>query len=502
MDGSLIYNSIDQIQTFTGSRTRKNNLKPSKSYSLLPCLKKHGNKLFSKKGSELLTNQQFNDSDNLKTQLINCKAKMYEQNRIYLNLKIKYGKLYNENWINKNLISDILGVPLNKKITKEEVLDKIENAKMNNFNRELLNEALKAILLKSQIEEKKELNKEKEKYLKELEENSKTKKINQLMKDFMSKCEEQRSLLRILKTLTNKNNSLEEELKKLKDNFENDKNTKKNNTKKIEVNKIKYANLIFEREEINKENKFLEEKIKKTILSYREKDNQNILTELAINDMKEEVDELDFYKKERDGKLKQLEEKKDIIEDLRKKRKELEDNINQLYLEKDNLDDKMDEYNNEKPKLLRKSKESKSDIDKKKQLEKELLELKNIKTKTTKIHEEKKRQLKEKEDKEKQEIEKNEEMLGVNNKKKDELNHIIDELRTKNISLIKKNLDIFNKKNKLLKEKNNTNQQEINEWDNELKNWNDIEEQLKKAEGKLKHLKKKIKNKIIFFYLF
>lgn len=490
MDGSLIYNSIDQIQTFTGSRTRKNNLKPSKSYSLLPCLKKHGNKLFSKKGSELLTNQQFNDSDNLKTQLINCKAKMYEQNRIYLNLKIKYGKLYNENWINKNLISDILGVPLNKKITKEEVLDKIENAKMNNFNRELLNEALKAILLKSQIEEKKELNKEKEKYLKELEENSKTKKINQLMKDFMSKCEEQRSLLRILKTLTNKNNSLEEELKKLKDNFENDKNTKKNNTKKIEVNKIKYANLIFEREEINKENKFLEEKIKKTILSYREKDNQNILTELAINDMKEEVDELDFYKKERDGKLKQLEEKKDIIEDLRKKRKELEDNINQLYLEKDNLDDKMDEYNNEKPKLLRKSKESKSDIDKKKQLEKELLELKNIKTKTTKIHEEKKRQLKEKEDKEKQEIEKNEEMLGVNNKKKDELNHIIDDLRTKNISLIKKNLDIFNKKNKLLKEENNTNQQEINEWDNELKNWNDIEEQLKKAEGKLKHLKK------------
>lgn len=490
MDGSLIYNSIDQIQTFTGSRTRKNNLKPSKSYSLLPCLKKHGNKLFSKKGSELLTNQQFNDSDNLKTQLINCKAKMYEQNRIYLNLKIKYGKLYNENWINKNLISDILGVPLNKKITKEEVLDKIENAKMNNFNRELLNEALKAILLKSQIEEKKELNKEKEKYLKELEENSKTKKINQLMKDFMSKCEEQRSLLRILKTLTNKNNSLEEELKKLKDNFENDKNTKKNNTKKIEVNKIKYANLIFEREEINKENKFLEEKIKKTILSYREKDNQNILTELAINDMKEEVDELDFYKKERDGKLKQLEEKKDIIEDLRKKRKELEDNINQLYLEKDNLDDKMDEYNNEKSKLLRKSKESKSDIDKKKQLEKELLELKNIKTKTTKIHEEKKRQLKEKEDKEKQEIEKNEEMLGVNNKKKDELNHIIDELRTKNISLIKKNLDIFNKKNKLLKEENNTNQQEINEWDNELKNWNNIEEQLKKAEGKLQHLKK------------
>ena len=83
MDGSLIYNSIDQIQIFTGSRTRKNNLKPSKSYSLLPCLKKHGNKLFSKKGSELLTNQQFNDSDNLKTQLINFKAKMYEINFLF-----------------------------------------------------------------------------------------------------------------------------------------------------------------------------------------------------------------------------------------------------------------------------------------------------------------------------------------------------------------------------------------------------------------------------------
>ena len=53
-------------------------------------------------------------------------------------MKIKYGKLYSENLSNKNIISNILGVPLDICLTKEQVLDKIESAKVDHLNKEIL----------------------------------------------------------------------------------------------------------------------------------------------------------------------------------------------------------------------------------------------------------------------------------------------------------------------------------------------------------------------------
>ena len=156
-------NTMEQVNTTQRKERKyqKDNLKKSRSFNMLPCLKKHGNKLFSKRGSDLLINQQDNDPDNLKQELIVCKNRMFQQNYNYLSLKIKYGKLYNENLTNKNLISNVLGVPLDKCLTKEEFLDKIENAKINESNREILKEAVSLIVLRNLVQEKKEMKQKK-----------------------------------------------------------------------------------------------------------------------------------------------------------------------------------------------------------------------------------------------------------------------------------------------------------------------------------------------------
>jgi FtsZ-binding cell division protein ZapB len=122
-------------------------------------------------------NQRYYDPEMLKQQLNSCKAIMHEQKSTFLNLKIRYSKLYNENLNNKNLISNILGVPLDKYLTKDEVLDKIENVKLNKKKRAQLEEAFECILLKMEIEDKKEKNAKLARYSKELKENSKIKKI-------------------------------------------------------------------------------------------------------------------------------------------------------------------------------------------------------------------------------------------------------------------------------------------------------------------------------------
>ena len=69
---------------------------------------------------------------------------------------------------------------MDKNLTKDEFLDKIEHAKMNKFNREMLKEAVDTIILKAEINNKKEeiIKKKKELY--------ETKKH----KDYLIKCED------------------------------------------------------------------------------------------------------------------------------------------------------------------------------------------------------------------------------------------------------------------------------------------------------------------------
>ena len=502
---SVTSKTIDQIDTRSPKHVRSNlkeKKRSKKSYNLIPYLKKANNKLFSKRGSDLLLNQQLNDPDDLKQQLNTCKAKMYEQNRNYLSLKIKYGKLKNENASNKNLISNVLGVPLDKNLTKDEFLDKIEHAKMNKFNREMLKEAVDTIILKAEINNKKEKYRKLQNYLKELEENSKTKKMNEMLKDFVSKCEEQRSLLRILKALEEKNTVFETENKKMSENLEKEINNKKEVTKTKEEKANEYDKLNSEKTELTKENKYLDEKIKRNTLLNRDKDDKNLKIKLDINDMKAIADDLESYKKERDDKLKHLEEKKSIVEDLKNVRREQENNLKQLNQERDKLDDKMAEYNSEKPKLIKKSKEPKSDIDKMKKLEKEITELKMTNKNLKEIRQAKKSKLDKITEKEKENSGIREENQKNNDLIKSELNQKIDELKNKiknleqqknniqknAISIIKTSNEKLKEENENFKKENEKYQQEIKEYDDKLVDFNKVKEELKKAQEKFDSL--------------
>ena len=481
----------------------KETLTSSKTYNLLPCIKKANNKIFNGKGSDLLINPQYNDPNDLKQQLNTCKAKIIKYNRNFWNLKIKYGKLYSENLSNKNIISNILGVPLDICLTKEQVLDKIESAKVDDLNKEILQIAIDSIILREEIEIKKEKIKKLENYLKELEDNSKTKRTSELMRNYISKCEEQRNLLRILKALEEKNNSFETANQKLNENLEKEINNKKETMKLKDEKMSVYENLILEKKELSKENKTLDEKIKRNAINNKDKEDQNTKTKIEIGEMTIMVEDLESYTKERENNLKHVEEKQNLVDDLKKIKKEQEDNLKQLTKERDKLDLQKSEYDMERPRLIKKSKESRSDIEKMKKLEKELTEVKNEIKNIKEVQEGKKKKLNEITEKHKEESSKNEENKRKNESEKNELNQKIEQLKQKIKSLeeqkesqkesaliaLKENNKKIKEENEKLKSENDKLQQEMKEYDEQLKEYKKVENELKNAEKKLGNLK-------------
>ena len=440
----MTYNNLrfeNTTQSLYGTRSKDishENYKTSKSYHLLSSFQTIRQKFYNTRNKDLLVNQRYYDTEMLKQQLNSFKATIHEKKSIYLSLKIKYGKLYNENLNNKNIISNVLGVPLDKYVTREEVMDKIENAKLDKIKRKILKEAYDGILLKMEIEDKKEEYNKNSRYLKELKDNSKTKKINDYINDFVDKCEQQRKLLRTLKFLGEKTNLFDEEKTMLGESLEKEK-LKKNENQKTKEEKIKtYQELMEERTNISRQNKILAERIKKYLMLSREKAERIRQKCSEIKELESDFEEIERYKKERKSSIQLLEEKTKLEEESRKYRKEQEQIIKKLISENDELNDKMNNYNDEKPRLIKKAKEPKPDIDKMKQLEAELKKIKNETEKQKKLHEEKQIELKKIDEAEKQ---KNEEYKGIidnNNNSKNDMNKKIEELNNKIIELTEK----------------------------------------------------------------
>ena len=410
----------------------KENYKTSKSHQFMPSFHKTSNQLYyNRRARALIINPKNYDSESLKQQLNNCKTMIHEQKATILNFKIKYGKLYNENMNNKNLISNVLGTPLEQYLTKEEVLDKIENVKLTKKERNILNEAYECILLKYDIEEKKERNKKSAKYLKELIDNSKVKKINEMVNEYLEKCEEQRKILRKLKSIEEATILIESENVILEQSLEKEKKTKNEIQKKKLNKRDNYEELIEERSNLSHQNKLLIERIKKTIKQAREKTDKIRLIETQLKEIEINCQDIDEYKTERDSKIKKLDEKKLSDEEIRKDRKDQENIIKQLNSEYEQLGNKMSNYLEEKPKLLKKAKEPKSDIDNMKKLESTLKELKAERENQNKLHEEKQAKLKNIDEAERDNDEKNKKIIEQNNLTKDNMNKKIDELNTK-----------------------------------------------------------------------
>ena len=410
----------------------KENYKTSKSHQFMPSFHKTSNQLYyNRRARALIINPKNYDSESLKQQLNNCKTMIHEQKATILNFKIKYGKLYNENMNNKNLISNVLGTPLEQYLTKEEVLDKIENVKLTKKERNILNEAYECILLKYDIEEKKERNKKSAKYLKELIDNSKVKKINEMVNEYLEKFEEQRKILRKLKSIEEATILIESENVILEQSLEKEKKTKNEIQKKKLNKRDNYEELIEERSNLSHQNKLLIERIKKTIKQAREKTDKIRLIETQLKEIEINCQDIDEYKTERDSKIKKLDEKKLSDEEIRKDRKDQENIIKQLNSEYEQLGNKMSNYLEEKPKLLKKAKEPKSDIDNMKKLESTLKELKAERENQNKLHEEKQAKLKNIDEAERDNDEKNKKIIEQNNLTKDNMNKKIDELNTK-----------------------------------------------------------------------
>ena len=353
MDNTFSNLRMDRTQNLNLTRlkeTSKESYKTSKSYNLFPSFKRT-NILFNTRNRELLMNQQNYDPEMLKQELNSCKAIMHEQKSAYLSLKIKYGKLYNENLNNKNIISNTLGVPLDKFLTKNELLDKIENVKLNKKKRALLEEAFESILLRMEIEEKKEQKNKLEKYYKELKDNSKVKKINDLVDDFMEQCEEQRKLLRNLKYLGEKTRLYEEQIIQLEKYLSQEKTNKKELFKSRESKKEEYETLIEERSNLSNQSKTLHERIKRYAMTNREKADRIHQKMLSNKEIQGEYETIEQYKSERDAKQKKLDEKIKLDEENKKYRRDQEFQIKKLNSESEELNKKMSGYNDEKPKL-------------------------------------------------------------------------------------------------------------------------------------------------------
>ena len=292
------------------------NYKTTKSFNMLPLIQRSANETFrssfdfNKIKNGPIINQQDYDPNLLKKELSLLKSDMHMKKNELLKLKIKYSKLNDENVSNKNLISTILGISLDKYLSREAVFDKIENCQLSDVERERLQEAYDKIKLKLEIADKKLKISEQNVYIEELKKNSKTKIINELESDYYSKCEKQRRFLRNLKKLEEKYENCEKEIKKLNEEIEEFKKEKNNLKKKGIETKNKYENNIQEKNNLQKQNKLLDEKIKKYIITNREKSKSNKDKERGINNKEEYLKEINYYIAKRETFLKHVDKKK------------------------------------------------------------------------------------------------------------------------------------------------------------------------------------------------
>ena len=238
------------------------------------------------------------DSTLLKKELSLYKSEMHKKKNELLKLKIKYGKLYEENIANKNLISNILSIPLDKVISREAVLDKIENCKLSELNRMKLQEAYEVIELKDEIADKKMQINEQNNYIDELKKNSKTKIIMELENDYYEKCEKQRDFNRKLGKYKEKLDLTEKEIEKINENIEKLKKNKTELRNKLEEQNKKNENSYQEKNDLIRQNRQLDEKIKRQTKTNREKYNINYENGKRLIDLESNLKEIEDYKNE------------------------------------------------------------------------------------------------------------------------------------------------------------------------------------------------------------
>ena len=418
------------------------------------------------------------DSEYLKSDLIAFRSEVQKRKNELLLLKIKYGKLLVDNINNKTLIANILCIPMNKLINRQILLSEINNCELSKEVRQTLKYAYKILVLKMELNSKKELLSKKIMYLNMLNENSKINVLSHLQSEYFIKCEQQRSLLKVLTKLEEKYNLQENEILELEEKLKN-KNIKSENLIGKEVQDFEQlSKIIGQKDDIMKEINVLNNKINKKQRIYHGKRNEIKSLEKSNSYEQYKLKLIKVHPNTLSGLNDQILKKKKSQEEeeifMKNQKKEIK-NLQEEFL---NLKVKLKNYINEKTKLIEKSHEGKDDIEYLESLLNELDSIKKIKSETEQNIGERQQELKEIETKYKEEFEQNDKQIQINIDIKKEL---------------KKNIETLNKKlNKVVNKKNGI-KSKINQAQNEINKLNKNEIIIKKKlERKNTTLKEKL----------
>ena len=418
------------------------------------------------------------DSEYLKSDLIAFRSEVQKRKNELLLLKIKYGKLLVDNINNKTLIANILCIPMNKLINRQILLSEINNCELSKEVRQTLKYAYKILVLKMELNSKKELLSKKIMYLNMLNENSKINVLSHLQSEYFIKCEQQRSLLKVLTKLEEKYNLQENEILELEEKLKN-KNIKSENLIGKEVQDFEQlSKIIGQKDDIMKEINVLNNKINKKQRIYHGKRNEIKSLEKSNSYEQYKLKLIKVHPNTLSGLNDQILKKKKSQEEeeiFMKNQKEKIKNLQEEFL---NLKVKLKNYIDEKPKLIEKSHERKDDIKYLESLLNELDSIKKIKSETEQNINKRQQELKEIETKYKEEFEQNDKQIQINIDIKKEL---------------KKNIETLNKKlNKVVNKKNGI-KSKINQAQNEINKLNKNEIIIKKKlERKNTTLKEKL----------
>lgn len=418
------------------------------------------------------------DSEYLKSDLIAFRSEVQKRKNELLLLKIKYGKLLVDNINNKTLIANILCIPMNKLINRQILLSEINNCELSKEVRQTLKYAYKILVLKMELNSKKELLSKKIMYLNMLNENSKINVLSHLQSEYFIKCEQQRSLLKVLTKLEEKYNLQENEILELEEKLKN-KNLKSENLIGKEVQDFEQlSKIIGQKDDIMKEINVLNNKINKKQRIYHGKRNEIKSLEKSNSYEQYKLKLIKVHPNTLSGLNDQILKKKKSQEEEEIFMKNQKEEIKNLQEEFLNLKVKLKNYIDEKTKLIEKSHEGKDDIEYLESLLNELDSIKKIKSETEQNIGERQQELKEIETKYKEEFEQNDKQIQINIDIKKEL---------------KKNIETLNKKlNKAVNKKNGI-KSKINQAQNEINKLNKNEIIIKKKlERKNTTLKEKL----------
>ena len=422
------------------------------------------------------------DSENLKSDLIAFRSEVQKRKNELLLLKIKYNKLLVDNINNKTLIANILCIPMNKLINRKILLFDINNHQLSKEERQTLKYAYKILVLKMELNSKKESLSNKIMFLNMLNDNSKMNVLSHLQSEYFIKCEQQRSLLKVLTKLEEKYNLQESEILELEGKLKN-KNIKSENLIGKEVKDYEQLNkIIGQKDDIMKEINMLNNKINLKLRKYNGKRNEirNLEKSNSYEEYKLKLTKV--HPNILSGLNSQILQKKKSQEETEIFMKNQYEEIKYLQEEFRNLNNKLKNYIAEKSILIEKSKEAQKDIEILESLLTELDSMKKMKAEAEENINKRQQELNETETKNNEEFQQNEKQIQINIGIKKEL---------------KKNIEVLNKKLNKTVNKKNAIKSKINQAQNELNKLNKNEIIIKKKfERKNTTLKEKLEKEL------